>query len=42
MHQFPVVATDPLTPGKHTLRLDFAYDGPGIAKGGTSTLFVDG
>ena len=29
-------------PGKHTIRMDFAYDGGGIGKGGTATLAVDG
>jgi arylsulfatase len=31
-----------LTPGKHTLRYEFAYDGGGLGKAGTGTLFVDG
>ena len=29
-------------PGKHTIVFDFTYDGPGIAKGGTGVLKVDG
>jgi hypothetical protein len=33
---------EPLTPGKHTLEFDFKYDGPGMAKGGTGVLRVDG
>jgi hypothetical protein len=32
----------PLTPGKHNIVFDFAYDGPGVAKGGTGVLSVDG
>jgi hypothetical protein len=32
----------PLAAGKHTIVFDFAYDGPGIAKGGTGVLKVDG
>jgi len=32
----------PLTPGKHTIVFDFKYEGPGVAKGGTGTLTVDG
>ena len=32
----------PLTAGKHTIVFDFTYDGPGIAKGGTGVLKVDG
>jgi len=31
-----------LKPGKHTIRFDFTYDGPGFGKGGTGTLSVDG
>ncbi len=31
-----------LTAGKHTVTFDFKYDGPGIAKGGTGVLSVDG
>jgi arylsulfatase A-like enzyme len=31
-----------LTPGKHTVVFDFKYDGPGMAKGGTGVLSVDG
>jgi len=31
-----------LTAGKHTIVFDFKYDGPGIAKGGTGVLKVDG
>jgi arylsulfatase A-like enzyme len=33
---------DTLTPGKHTIVFDYTYDGPGIAKGGTGVLKVDG
>jgi arylsulfatase A-like enzyme len=33
---------DSLKPGKHTIVFDFTYDGPGIAKGGTGVLKVDG
>jgi len=32
----------PLAAGKHTIVFDFTYDGPGIAKGGTGVLKVDG
>jgi arylsulfatase A-like enzyme len=31
-----------LKQGKHTIVFDFTYDGPGIAKGGTGVLKVDG
>ena len=32
----------PLPAGKHMIVFDFKYDGPGIAKGGTGVLKVDG
>ena len=28
--------------GKHTIVFDFKYDGPGVGKGGTGVLSVDG
>ncbi len=31
-----------LPTGKHQVRMEFAYDGGGLAKGGTVTLYVDG
>ena len=31
-----------VTPGKHTIAFDFKYDGPGMAKGGTGVLSMDG
>ena len=40
--QFRWEGPDALTPGKHTIEFDFTYDGPGIAKGGTGVLKVDG
>jgi hypothetical protein len=33
---------DALSAGKHTIVFDYTYDGPGIAKGGTGVLKVDG
>jgi arylsulfatase A-like enzyme len=33
---------EPLSAGKHVIEYDFVYDGPGVAKGGTGTLKVDG
>jgi hypothetical protein len=35
-------AKEALAPGKHTLVYDWKYDGPGLGKGGTGTLNVDG
>jgi arylsulfatase A-like enzyme len=34
--------TEPLSPGNHQVRVEFAYDGNGLAKGGDTKLFVDG
>jgi hypothetical protein len=31
-----------LSEGKHTIVFDFKYDGPGLGKGGTGVLTVDG
>jgi arylsulfatase A-like enzyme len=35
-------AADALKPGKHTIAFDFKSDGPGVGKGGTGVLTVDG
>jgi arylsulfatase A-like enzyme len=40
--QYRWAGPDALTAGKHTIVYDFTYDGPGIAKGGTGVLKVDG
>ena len=40
-----VLVTDAKTPvpaGQHKVRAEFAYEGPGLAKGGIVTLFYDG
>jgi arylsulfatase A-like enzyme len=42
LRQYIVRATQALTPGIHQVRMEFAYDGGGLAKGGTASLFVDG
>jgi arylsulfatase len=42
MERTTVRGEEPLGPGKVTLKYDFAYDGGGLAKGGTGTLWVDG
>jgi arylsulfatase len=40
--QYQWVGQDELSPGKHSIVFDYTYDGPGIAKGGTGELKVDG
>ena len=42
LQRFSVGAARKLGPGKATLRFEFAYDGGGLGKGGTGTLFVNG
>lgn len=42
IHEFTVAADDPVPAGTHQLRMEFAYDGGGLAKGGDVTLFHDG
>ena len=37
-----VVSPTALKPGKNTVRLNFDYDGGGLGKGGTFTIFVNG
>jgi arylsulfatase A-like enzyme len=39
---FFVEATQPVPAGKHQVRMEFKYDGGGLAKGGDVALFVDG
>jgi arylsulfatase A-like enzyme len=34
-------ASEPLHPGRHTVRYEFAYDGGGLGKGGTGLLTID-
>jgi hypothetical protein len=40
--RFYVEGSEAVPPGKHQVRMEFAYDGGGLAKGGTATLYVDG
>ncbi|MEJ2240139.1 MAG: arylsulfatase [Gemmatimonadales bacterium] len=41
-HKYKVAAETSVPEGKHTLVLDFNYDGDGLGKGGTATLSLDG
>ena len=41
LENYVVSATHPLTSGEHQVRMEFAYDGGGLGKGGTVTLYVD-
>jgi hypothetical protein len=40
--RYDVTGKQSLPPGKHTVALDFKYDGGGPGKGGVATLSVDG
>lgn len=42
LQETKVIAQSPLPAGKHQIRMEFAYDGGGLGKGGTVTLYVDG
>jgi arylsulfatase A-like enzyme len=42
IEHYIVAADKPIPSGKHQLRMEFSYDGGGIAKGGDVTLFYDG
>ncbi|MCB1290821.1 arylsulfatase [Mycolicibacterium sp.] len=42
IQHFIVAADGPLPTGRHQVRMEFAYDGGGLAKGGTVTLYCDG
>jgi len=42
LQRYTVAAKEALPAGKATIRYEFAYDGGGVGKGGTGTLFVNG
>src|SRR4029453_5907792 len=42
LQRFKVAGGAAIPPGTHQVRMEFAYDGGGLAKGGTVTLYVDG
>jgi arylsulfatase A-like enzyme len=42
IHEFATTADTPIPSGTHQVRTEFAYDGGGLAKGGTITLYYDG
>jgi hypothetical protein len=42
VHRFTVEGTSKIPAGTHQVRMEFKYDGGGIAKGGMVTLYVDG
>jgi arylsulfatase len=40
-HKYRIVSNRALTPGNHVVRVAFKYDGDGVGKGATGTLFID-
>src|SRR6185436_17573002 len=42
LQRFKTYSQGALSAGTHQVRMEFAYDGGGLAKGGAVTLFVDG
>ncbi|WP_421740502.1 sulfatase-like hydrolase/transferase [Cellulomonas sp.] len=42
IQEFTVTADEPVPAGTHQLRMELAYDGGGLAKGGDVTLYHDG
>ncbi len=42
LEHFFVEADRAIPSGKHQVRMEFAYDGGGLARGGTVTLYIDG
>ena len=42
LHRFKVCGQEPVAAGEHQIRMEFGYDGGGLAKGGSVVLYVDG
>ncbi len=42
IQEFVIEAAEEVPAGKHQVRMEFAYDGGGLAKGGDVTLYYDG
>jgi arylsulfatase A-like enzyme len=42
IQQFYAESSSSLPPGEHQVRMQFAYDGGGLGKGGTVSLYLDG
>jgi arylsulfatase A-like enzyme len=42
LETFATEASQPIPAGKHQVRMEFAYDGGGLAKGGNVSLYYDG
>ena len=42
LQTFTIEASQPIPAGKHQVRMEFAYDGGGLGKGGNVSLYYDG
>ncbi len=42
IYEYPTTADTSMSAGTHQVRMEFAYDGGGLAKGGDVTLYYDG
>jgi arylsulfatase len=42
IQRFTTSSSEPLPAGRHQVRMEFAYAGGGLAKGGAVTLYLDG
>ncbi len=42
LRRFKVYGQQPVAAGEHQIRMEFGYDGGGLAKGGSVVLYVDG
>jgi arylsulfatase A-like enzyme len=42
LQRFKIYGERPIPAGEHQIRMEFAYDGGGLGKGGDVTLYVDG
>jgi len=42
LEKYVISSTGPLSSGEHQVRMEFAYDGDGLAKGGIVKLYIDG
>jgi arylsulfatase len=42
LERYYVESTETIPAGNHQVRMEFTYDGGGVGKGGTATLYIDG
>jgi arylsulfatase len=42
LQSFYIEGSEEIPAGEHQVRMEFAYDGGGLGKGGTATLYIDG